>query len=802
MRNPPFTARTITGWRLVARRAAESARGFTAHWEPAIAGSALHALTTRIDYLSGFRKQITNPRGQVTTISYQAYGAPSEDMPVRIEAPEGQTTVIVRDAYGKPQNISRNALIAGVSTTVSRAFQYDAQQRLCTRYEPETGVSVFDYDAADNIVWSAHGRALVGDCNNSRNNTLAADRIVRGYDARNRITLVDYPSTTADTDYSYWPDGQIKTASRNNSTWSYSYNSLGALASEALSFQGQTRSYVHGYDSLGNRSSITYPGGELVHFNPDALGQSTQIGTYASAISYHANGSLKQASFGNGLIHNRSLNVRQLPRRLNYTLGTQAQVDLLLGFDANGNVSGIDDLRSGGSDSQSFGYDSLDRLTSASADGMYGNASFQYDAFDNLRRHVLGTRDLSYHYSDNQTGRLNSITRAGAGTFRSFGYDGRGNITNDGATAFTFDLADTVTQVNGPSGVEQYQYDANGHRIQIIAEGQTRYPVYTQDGLLRGEYGTQTQSYYYLGSQLIARSGIAQRIDLIFSSGFEALLGSTAMSAIKSFLDKAAKSVVTTYYLSDHLGSNIATADQSGNISERTSYAPFGETWGETATRGPGYTGHFEDANGLTYMKARYYGGPVGRFMSPDPVGVDPSSGANFNRYWYANNNPHKYVDPDGRAACVIAPPAPVCVAAVAKLAAIIGGATATKVTLGAVAVTGAVVVGAAVYNEKGNEPTGTRTLDELEPIHAPDHPQNDPEIGKLTDRELDDAIRKPSRDDSITVRGNKVLDGNTRINEAKARGWPGDTEVPVVELPELPKNIDDNPLGPYRDIK
>lgn len=34
--------------------------------------------------------------------------------------------------------------------------------------------------------------------------------------------------------------------------------------------------------------------------------------------------------------------------------------------------------------------------------------------------------------------------------------------------------------------------------------------------------------------------------------------------------------------------------------------------------------------------------------LSPDPVGPDQTSGANFNRYWYANNNPVKYVDPDG----------------------------------------------------------------------------------------------------------------------------------------------------------
>jgi hypothetical protein len=32
-------------------------------------------------------------------------------------------------------------------------------------------------------------------------------------------------------------------------------------------------------------------------------------------------------------------------------------------------------------------------------------------------------------------------------------------------------------------------------------------------------------------------------------------------------------------------------------------------------------------------------------------VSVDPDSGANFNSYWYANDNPYRYVDPDGRKA-------------------------------------------------------------------------------------------------------------------------------------------------------
>jgi RHS repeat-associated protein len=349
---------------------------------------------------------------------------------------------------------------------------------------------------------------------------------------------------------------------------------------------------------------------------------------------------------GNGLSYSRTLNDRLYPRELKYALGAQAQLRLQYSYDENGNVSRIDDLRSGGNDTQTFGYDNLDRLTSGS--GPYGNASFEYDAFDNIRRHVLGTRDLRYTYADGSN-RLTSITLPDNTPVLSYLYNSRGAITSAGPAQLTFDLAETVTQYNGPSGLESYLYDANGHRIQVASSSGIQYPVYTRDGLLRAEYGTQTQTYYYLGTQLIARSGIGQRLDLIFSSGFEALVGSSMMNAIKSFLDKAAQSVVTNWYLNDHLGSNIATADASGAIIERSQFAPFGERWGENTERGPGYAGHFEDATGMTYMKARYYGGIVGRFISPDPVGVDAATGGNFNRYWYGNNNPQKFVDPDGR---------------------------------------------------------------------------------------------------------------------------------------------------------
>ncbi|MEP1444751.1 MAG: RHS repeat-associated core domain-containing protein [Paraglaciecola sp.] len=74
----------------------------------------------------------------------------------------------------------------------------------------------------------------------------------------------------------------------------------------------------------------------------------------------------------------------------------------------------------------------------------------------------------------------------------------------------------------------------------------------------------------------------------------------------------------------------------------------------ETPKDDIGYTGHkFDTDLGLSYMQARYYDPVIGRFYSNDPVGFNNVH--NFNRYAYANNNPYKYTDPDGRDASLAA---------------------------------------------------------------------------------------------------------------------------------------------------
>ena len=105
-----------------------------------------------------------------------------------------------------------------------------------------------------------------------------------------------------------------------------------------------------------------------------------------------------------------------------------------------------------------------------------------------------------------------------------------------------------------------------------------------------------------------------------------------------------------TYFHTDSLGSPNAATDESGNVKWRERYTPFGEKLDatlESKDNRVGYTGHqFDDETQLVYMQARYYDPVIGRFYSNDPLGFRDIH--SFNRYAYGNNNPYKYVDPDG----------------------------------------------------------------------------------------------------------------------------------------------------------
>ncbi len=116
---------------------------------------------------------------------------------------------------------------------------------------------------------------------------------------------------------------------------------------------------------------------------------------------------------------------------------------------------------------------------------------------------------------------------------------------------------------------------------------------------------------------------------------------------------------VITYFHNDVSGTPLVATDLSGAIVWKENYRPYGDRLNNQAAGSNNklwFAGKpYDSSTGLSYMGARYYDPVLGRFMGVDPVGFDLENVHSFNRYAYANNNPYRYVDPDGRQAVLSA---------------------------------------------------------------------------------------------------------------------------------------------------
>ncbi|MDP3614975.1 MAG: RHS repeat-associated core domain-containing protein, partial [Rubrivivax sp.] len=581
--------------------------------------SELGTLTTTTEHLPGFAKRVTNPRGYVNTFGYQAFDAPIEDSIARIDAPQGVVVLIPRDVFGKPSAITR----AGGGASATRTFVYDVHQRLCKTVEPETGATIQFHDAAGNVAWRASGQPYTGTASGACDQAIVGggSKISFGYDSRNRLTSTAFGDGRPAITRSYTADGLLQQLVSSSFTWTYSYNNLRLLVQEAFSVPGQAPgagwNFNWGINGYGNVSSITDPWGTM-HYAPNALGEPTQVSGYASGVTYHPNGMVAGYTLANGITRSVALNLRGLPAQWQ----DAAVVNDHIAYDANGNVTGIQDVLQA-VNTRSMAYDGLDRLTAAN--GPWGSGLLGYDALDNLIYSQMGGRTLTHHI-DAATNRLGSLSGSQS---VAMGYDANGNLAARGGQTYSFDIANRMRVAWGKAN---YDYDGNGRRSWVVfADGSTQLNAYSGTGTA-GQLRFSAHSikgntrYVYLGDKLIA---------------------------------EVSSQTGTSFVHTDVLGSPVARTNFSGAVSERTRYEPYGATVaGSTNPTGIGFTGHVNDADtGLVYMQQRYYDPIAGRFLSVDPVVTDASSGSHFNRYVYAENNPHKYVDPDGRDSYLVSRP-------------------------------------------------------------------------------------------------------------------------------------------------
>jgi RHS repeat-associated protein len=108
-----------------------------------------------------------------------------------------------------------------------------------------------------------------------------------------------------------------------------------------------------------------------------------------------------------------------------------------------------------------------------------------------------------------------------------------------------------------------------------------------------------------------------------------------------------------TYFHNDIIGSPAMATDANGLQAWKETYRPYGDQLIDSAASQNdkiGFAGKpFDDSTGLSYMGARYYDPTLGRFMAVDPVSFSFDNLHSFNRYAYANDNPYRFVDPDGQ---------------------------------------------------------------------------------------------------------------------------------------------------------
>src|SRR3989441_4712290 len=285
--------------------------------------------------------------------------------------------------------------------------------------------------------------------------------------------------------------------------------------------------------------------------------------------------------------------------------------NLTYGYDNKGNVTTITDTING---NQTFGYDELNRLTSAT--GPYGSQSYSYDEIGNMLSNPL-VGSYSYPVSGASSVRPHAVSTAGS---NSYGYDNNGNLTSGAGRTLTYDFENRPTSITSGGVTTTMVYDGDGGRVKKIA-------------------GTLTVRY--IGK--LYECDNATCVKYIFAGD-------------KRIAVKQVSNGLVDYYHQDHLGSSsVVTHGTTGAQEENITYYPYGAARTNTSGTTPPtdvpykYNGkELDNSTGLYFYGARYYDATLGRLIMADtivPSAADPQS---LNRYSYVRNNPIVLTDPTG----------------------------------------------------------------------------------------------------------------------------------------------------------
>ncbi len=517
--------------------------------------------------------------------------------------------------------------LSGVNQSgLTRTFTYDSLKRLANAVNPESGSISYTYDANGNLLTRLDARGYTTKYG--------------PYDALNRSAGKTYTDGTPAVSYTYdsgglYSIGHLTAVANAYSSTSYgSFDALGRVGTSVQTTGGPSYTFSYGYNLGGALTSETYPSKRMVTTAPDAANRPSAVGgklgtigtNYVANVLYASHGAPLSYVYGNNVARTNSYNGRlQMGGYIDTNNKTMVQlVNATLTWGVandNGNLQTAT-YANGGTGTpasltftQTFGYDNVNRLISASDNGGWSR-NFGYDAFGN--QWVSGSSGIRLAGNTPTSGSAFNANNQIAATPSS--YDASGNQKLVNGNTPTYDAENRQTSVTFGGLTESYFYDGSGQRVEKTGPSGTTVFVYDALGMLAAEYSTAGN----------------------------------------------ASPCATCYLSGDHLGSTRLVTDGSGNVIGRHDYLPFGEeiagnAAGRNGQWGAGndlveqkFTGKERDAeSGLDYFGARYYGSALGRWTSPDKLNLTSarllSPTNTLNKYAYAANNPLKFIDPDGR---------------------------------------------------------------------------------------------------------------------------------------------------------
>jgi RHS repeat-associated protein len=544
-------------------------------YPPAIVGGARLQETVEYDAAGNITKR-TDTAGHITSLAY--------DNANRLLTVTDPALQLTQYEYNGRSNV-----VAVVDALNQRyTFDYDALSRVTAATRAGLQMS-FAYDAVGNRT----GRT---DYNNMTTSYT--------YDELNRLTKITYPDAST-VNYGYDKLSQMTSAANVNGTVSFVYDSLGR-ATSTTDVWGQVLNYT--YDANDRRTKLSFGATTNATYVYDVVNRLTKItdsGNLAVTFAYDAVSKLTSKTLPNGVAATYTYDGLDRLTRSKEAKGNTVIADNQYSYNNAGDITQNIDQ----SGTHGFGYDAIDRLTSATYTGT-PNESYAYDGVGNR---TSSHKSAIYGYQPNN--RLVNTASA------SYIYNNNGNLISKtegtSTTQYVWDFENRLTQVvTQSSGSVTYKYDALGRRIQRTpSTGVSTNFIYDRQDVVKDINSDGTTIEYLNGP------GIDNKIR------------------------QKGSSTATTYYFSqDHLGSTTALTGTTGKLVERITYDGYGNSASSTRTR-YGYTGRERDTlTGLMYYRARFYDPQLGRFISEDPIGLF----GGINSYAYVENNPLRFIDPEG----------------------------------------------------------------------------------------------------------------------------------------------------------